>query len=256
MIRRRECRREARDPHPGSEPAYGRRAFLVVVAGGVSSLWWADGAVRLLGDLARPVVDLLPEDVRRALPAPSSGWRIYAVNPPFPRVVADRWRLRIDGLVQRPLTLSLRDLQDLPQTRYIRDFHCVTGWSVRDVRWGGVRLAAILDAARPAPMARAVTFTSIESPYRDALSLRDARNPDVLLATTMDERPLTRPHGAPVRVVIPQMYGYKGVKWLARITVTARQATGYWERRGYDRDAWVDGSNRDVELGRINGSGP
>lgn len=244
------------DPgNPQSGEAYGRRAFLAVVAGGVSSLWWADGALRLAGDLARPVVDALPHGVRTALPAPSSGWRIYAVNPPFPRFDPELWRLRIDGLVERPLDLSYADLAAMPQTAYTRDFHCVTGWSVRDVRWSGVRLSTILDAALPSPSARAVTFVSMESPYRDSLALRDARQPDVLLATAMDGRPLTRPHGAPARVVIPRMYGYKGVKWLARMTLTARQELGYWERRGYDRDAWVGHSNREAQLGRINGGG-
>ena len=64
-----------------------------------------------------------------------------------------------------------------------------------------------------------------------------------MLAHAMDGRPLTRPHGAPARVVMPRMYGYKGVKWLERIVVTDHVADGFWEQRGYDRDAWVGGSN-------------
>ena len=64
-----------------------------------------------------------------------------------------------------------------------------------------------------------------------------------MLAHSMDDRPLTRAHGAPARVVMPRMYGYKGVKWLERIVVTDRVADGFWEQRGYDRDAWVGGSN-------------
>ena len=64
-----------------------------------------------------------------------------------------------------------------------------------------------------------------------------------MLAYEMDGKPLSRPHGAPVRVVIPDMYGYKNVKWVERITVTDRAETGYWEQRGYDTDAWVGHSN-------------
>jgi DMSO/TMAO reductase YedYZ molybdopterin-dependent catalytic subunit len=78
----------------------------------------------------------------------------------------------------------------------------------------------------------------------DTLTLEQLRRaPDAMLAVEMDGRPLTREHGAPARVVMPQMYGYKGVKWVERITVTADVADGYWEQRGYDRDAYVGRSN-------------
>ena len=119
----------------------------------------------------------------------------------------------------------------------------MTGWSVDDVRWRGVRFADLLAAAAPLPSARALKFVSAERPYVDTLTLRQALTPDAMLAHTMDDRPLTRAHGAPARVVMPRMYGYKGVKWLERIVVTDRVADGFWEQRGYDRDAWVGGSN-------------
>ena len=64
-----------------------------------------------------------------------------------------------------------------------------------------------------------------------------------MLAYELDGRPLSRAHGAPARVVIPEMYGYKGVKWVSRMEVLDHEPTGYWERHGYDRDAWVGRSN-------------
>jgi DMSO/TMAO reductase YedYZ molybdopterin-dependent catalytic subunit len=67
--------------------------------------------------------------------------------------------------------------------------------------------------------------------------------PDVLLAYEMDGKPLPRAHGAPARVVIPEMYGYKNVKWVERIELVAASGSGYWEQRGYDVDAWVGHSN-------------
>ena len=88
-----------------------------------------------------------------------------------------------------------------------------------------------------------LTFTSAEKPYVDTLTLEQAHLPDVMLAYEMDGQPLPRPHGAPVRVVIPDMYGYKNVKWVERITVGAHAEPGYWEQRGYDTDAWVGRSN-------------
>jgi DMSO/TMAO reductase YedYZ molybdopterin-dependent catalytic subunit len=59
----------------------------------------------------------------------------------------------------------------------------------------------------------------------------------------MDGQPLPRPHGAPVRLVVPRMYGYKSVKWVTRIEVRNDLQPGYWEQRGYDADAWIGDSN-------------
>ena len=64
-----------------------------------------------------------------------------------------------------------------------------------------------------------------------------------LLATGLGGSPLSRPHGAPARVILPEMYGYKGVKWLTRMEFVAHQPTGYWEGLGYDQNAWVGRSN-------------
>jgi DMSO/TMAO reductase YedYZ molybdopterin-dependent catalytic subunit len=64
-----------------------------------------------------------------------------------------------------------------------------------------------------------------------------------MLVCEMDGAPLTRAHGAPVRVVMPKMYGYKGVKWVQRLPLVAEPTTGYWEAYGYDPDGWVGASN-------------
>ena len=73
--------------------------------------------------------------------------------------------------------------------------------------------------------------------------MRQARLRDVMLAYEMDGKPLSRAHGAPVRLVIPEMYGYKNVKWLNGINLVPDAGSGYWEQLGYDRDAWVGRSN-------------
>lgn len=225
------------DSEPAGRPL-GRRAFFGMVGAGLSSLAWGGSAL----DLASRSTLAVPETLRAAIPL-GEGWRIYAVNRPYPRFDRATWRLRIEGLVARPQELTYAELLALPQTDQTSDFHCVTGWSVDDVRWRGVRFADLLAAAEPLPAARALEFVSAERPYVDTLTLPQALASDALLAHAMDGRPLTRPHGAPARVVMPRMYGYKGVKWLERIVVTDRVADGYWEQRGYDRDAWVGGSN-------------
>jgi DMSO/TMAO reductase YedYZ molybdopterin-dependent catalytic subunit len=216
----------------------GRRAFLGIVGVGLSSLAWGGTALDTVGK----VTLLLPQSLRGAIPF-GQGWRIYAVDPPYPQFDPERWRLRIDGLVEHPQTLTYADLLALPQAHQTSDFHCVTGWSVDDVRWSGVRFVDLLAAAKPLPSARALTFVSAEQPYADSLTLVQATVPDAMLAHGMDGAPLTRAHGAPARLVMPQMYGYKGVKWLDRIIVTDRVIDGYWQQRGYDRDAWIGDSN-------------
>jgi len=172
-----------------------------------------------------------------------SGWRIYTVAATMPRFDPRTWRLRIDGLVERPQELTYRQLLGLPRAEQVSDFHCVTGWSVSDVRWAGVRFHDLLALARPKARARALAFVSAEHPYVDSLTFDQVNLKDVMLAYEMDGRPLSRSHGAPARVVIPDMYGYKNVKWVERIVLTEQPLDGYWEVRGYDRNAWVGRSN-------------
>jgi len=121
----------------------------------------------------------------------------------------------------------------------VSDFHCVEGWGVKDVRWEGVRLQTLIELARPAPDAGFLTFSSAGGVYKDSLTLQQALLPDVLLAYHMDERPLSREHGYPLRLVMPRMYGYKGPKWLERIEFVKVREIGYWEQRGWQIDAWI-----------------
>ena len=216
------------------EPAprrYGRGLFLATVAGGLSSLVWGKSVWSgLTGALS-------------SVPLAPSGWRIYTVAATMPRFDPATWRLEVGGLVGAPATLDYDALRALPRTEEERDFHCVTGWSVEDVRWTGVRLRDVLAGASPLPSAGALSFVSAERPYVDSLTLDQALRPDVMLAWGMDGRPLARPHGAPLRLVMPAMYGYKSVKWVTRIVVTREPVVGYWEERGYDTDAWIGRSN-------------
>jgi DMSO/TMAO reductase YedYZ molybdopterin-dependent catalytic subunit len=161
----------------------------------------------------------------------------------MPRFDPATWRLELGGLVERPVSLGYDELRALPRVHQVSTFHCVTGWTVDDVRWEGIRSHTLVDLVQPHRDARWVTFHSMEEPYVDQISLDQFLLSDVMLARRMDGKPLTRNHGAPLRLVIPEMYGYKGVKWVKRITFDTTQASGYWEQRGYDVDAWVGRSN-------------
>src|SRR6266542_5927035 len=106
------------DPAPGRP--YGRRAFLAVLAGGLSSLVWGAPAWRALSSALRPATGLLPEGVREIVP--TRGWRIYTVGSHMPTFERRRWRLRVDGLVARSQVLSYDDLLSLPSTEQTSDF--------------------------------------------------------------------------------------------------------------------------------------
>jgi DMSO/TMAO reductase YedYZ molybdopterin-dependent catalytic subunit len=216
---------------------YGRRAFLLLLAGGLSSLAWATKASGIFS----PVTSAVSQLVGNLIPV--GGWRIYTISGSMPVFDRRSYRLEIGGLVDEPRTLSYDELLALPRAEQVSDFHCVTGWSVHDVRWAGVRFGDLLDLVEPLPEATAIRFVSLEHPYDDSLTLDQVGLRDVLLAYELDGEPLSRPHGAPLRVVIPGMYGYKGVKWLVRMELVAEQPRGYWEQRGYDQNAWVGRSN-------------
>ena len=211
----------------------GRGAFLGLLGAGAIGVFYArgvtDGVSRLVPGALSAIV-------------PSSGWRIYTIADQMPNIAPSDYRLTVTGQTSGSATLTLDELKALPRTEQVSDFHCVTGWSVSKVNWAGVRLGDLLDhvGGRAAP---ALRFVSAEEPYDDWLTRDQALLPDVMLAYEMDGLPLSRPHGAPVRLVMPQMYGYKSVKWVQRIELAGAASDGYWEQRGYDSDAWVGRSN-------------
>jgi DMSO/TMAO reductase YedYZ molybdopterin-dependent catalytic subunit len=217
----------------------GRAGFVGVVGAGIAALFYGKAISRVTGRVTNPISDAT--GLTRLIP--SSGWRIYTVADSMPTFDRASWRLRIGGLVERPLQLTYDELLALPKAEQVSTFHCLTGWVVKNVHWGGVRFHELLARARPFPQARALHFISAEKPYDDYLDMRQVRLPDVMLAYELDGKPLPREHGAPVRVVIPEMYGYKNVKWVEQIELVATPGSGYWEQRGYDVNAWVGRSN-------------
>jgi DMSO/TMAO reductase YedYZ molybdopterin-dependent catalytic subunit len=175
---------------------------------------------------------------------PGSGrFRFYSVVAGVPEVPAAEYRLRVNGLVERPMELTLADLAALPQTAMTKDVQCVTGWRVEDVEWSGVLLSDVLAHVGISSGAGAVLFGSSDGAYTESLTMDQALRPDVLVATGMLGGPVTHDHGGPVRLYVAPMYFYKSLKWLDRITVAEAEEPGYWEVRGYDVDAWVGQSN-------------
>jgi DMSO/TMAO reductase YedYZ molybdopterin-dependent catalytic subunit len=190
----------------------------------------------------RPLEERDPTGLTSFVPA-GGGFRFYSVTASEPTRTPADYRLVVDGLVERPTTYSLADLALLPQTRLVKDFQCVTGWRVPQVAWSGVALPDLLDAVGVGPGATALQFLSFDGTYTESLTLAQARRRDVLVATGIQDGPVGRAHGGPVRLFVAPMYGYKSCKWLGGIKVTDRVVPGFWEGFGYDVDAWVGRSN-------------
>lgn len=229
---------EVRPEVPGLGSPVGRRVVLGMVGLGVAGV--AAGSWISAG-LTTAVNNTVPE-VNGILPG-AGGFRIYTVVSGYPDYNPDTYKLTVDGLVDKPMTLTLADLASMKQTGLTKDFQCVTGWRVANVPWSGVLLSDVLAAAGVQSGAGAVNFSSFDGAYTESLTMDQAMRPDMLVATSLFNAPLTLEHGAPVRLYAAPMYGYKSIKWMNGITVAKSVVPGYWEKLGYDVDAWVGQSN-------------
>lgn len=186
--------------------------------------------------------------------------RVYVIaHMGIARVDVNRWRLRVDGLVERPFSLDYRELTALPAAEATAVLECfgnpvepeVPTRRVANVAWRGARLADLLARAGVRPAARVVwlegldagTFAGVASDrYVKDLPLERALAPDVLVAWQLDGAPLTAEHGFPARVFVPGYFGTNAVKWLGRIVVAAERPDSLFTTRLYNRPEVVDGA--------------
>ncbi|MGI8754413.1 MAG: molybdopterin-dependent oxidoreductase [Acidimicrobiales bacterium] len=220
----------------------GRRVVLAMAGLGAAGIVYGSKVQGHVASALRPLTSVDPTGFASLIPG-ADKFRIYTVTGSRPKRSRGAWRMKVGGLVERPTTLRFADLLDLPAAGLTADFQCVTGWRVPDVPWKGVRLANVLDHVGVAPEATHVRFTSFDGAYSESLSLAQARRDDVLVAYELLGAPVSSDHGGPVRLYVAPMYGYKSIKWLDGIELTAKEQPGYWEGRGYDTDAWVGQSN-------------
>lgn len=158
-----------------------------------------------------------------------------------PEVKPERWRLRLEGLVEERQAFDWDAFMALPQQDYMNDIHCVTAWSRYDNRWRGVATRTLLDLCRPKPEARHVVFHSYDG-YTTNVTLEHFAAEDALVAHSWNGAPLERVHGGPARVVLPRWYFWKSAKWVTRIEFRADDQPGFWEVRGYHNqgDPWTE----------------
>ena len=162
------------------------------------------------------------------------------------------WRLKVTGLVEKPLSLTRDQLIAMPSRTQITRHDCVEGWSCI-AKWTGTPLSLVLDEAKVKPEARYVVFHCLDSierslsgdvKYYGSIDLIDARHPQTILAYGLNGKPLPVENGAPLRVRVERQLGYKMPKYIHQIELVDSFAPmglgkgGYWEDRGYD---WFGG---------------
>ncbi|HEX8726366.1 MAG TPA: molybdopterin-dependent oxidoreductase [Gemmatimonadaceae bacterium] len=148
------------------------------------------------------------------------------------------WTLVVDGLVDRPVRLSLDDLQKLPRISQRVNHYCVEGWTAV-AEWTGTRVSELAKLVGVHPEARYVDFASFDDGYHESWDLASAMHPQTLIAYGMDGHLLGPGHGAPARVHSPVKLGYKNTKYLVRVQFMAERNGGYWSDQGYE---WYGGT--------------
>lgn len=158
-----------------------------------------------------------------------------------PPVTTASFSLTVDGAVRQPITLDWQGLFALPHVDDVSDFHCVTTWSRLDVPWRGVRVSTILALAEPHDEATHLMCHGSDG-YTTNVALEEALKDDVLLVHAADGVPLAPEHGGPLRMITPQLYAWKGSKWICRLELMVGDRPGFWEERGYSMTAhpWRD----------------
>ncbi len=182
-----------------------------------------------------------PDGVRAQI-TPQSDLYYVSSRIRDPRVDLAGYQLQIDGSVNQPLQLTYDQILQLPRVDQTSTLECISnevgGDLIGNCRWNGTRLADLLQQAGVGTNAQRVVLHGADG-YVDSITIQDALLPTTLLVYGIDNQPLAVPHGYPVRLIVPNIYGMKNVKWLQRIEVVNYDFQGFWQERGWSQPAVV-----------------
>ncbi|MFN8944766.1 MAG: molybdopterin-dependent oxidoreductase [Pseudobdellovibrionaceae bacterium] len=187
------------------------------------------------GPLNKNGVPTLPPDQKSV-----DRWPVLDLGV-LPDVTSENWKIEIKGLCGKPGVLDFATLKAIGESVDQSDFHCVTGWSKLNMTWKGVRFS---DLARHCQVHESARYIYVEGydHYSTNLPVVEAMKSDVLLAYEVDGKPLPKEHGGPVRMITPQLWAWKGAKWISSVTFLENDRRGFWEERGYSNSAipWLN----------------
>jgi DMSO/TMAO reductase YedYZ molybdopterin-dependent catalytic subunit len=154
----------------------------------------------------------------------------------------DDWKLRVEGNVDKPLTLTLDDLKQMPVVEEMRTLECISnevgGSLISNAVWKGLKMADLMNRVGVKANTSEVKLESYDG-YHTAIPLDLAMHEHALLAYEMNGEPLPVEHGKPLRCLWPGRYGMKQPKWLQKITAITEHHTGYWEGQGWSNEARI-----------------
>jgi DMSO/TMAO reductase YedYZ molybdopterin-dependent catalytic subunit len=257
-----------------SMPDIGRRELIRNVAVGLVATVGAGTVWRLMSGVggattsSAPVVasggaafstvpNAPPFDLKGMSPEVTPTTDFYTVSKNFidPNVAGGNWRLKIGGLVDRPMELTYDQLTAMPASEGYYTLMCISNEIGGDLwgnaHWRGIKLKDLLEQAGVHTDAYKAVFSAADD-YKDSVMLDRALHPDAFLAWEMNGAPLAREHGYPARLLIPGIYGMKNVKWLTGITIVNDDFHGFWQNQGWDDAAPYQTESRiDVPRERI-----
>jgi len=150
-----------------------------------------------------------------------------------PKISLENWQLQVWGLAKTK-TFVWSDFLNLPQSKFTKDFHCVTHWSKLDVQWTGIKVTDFLAQVEFLEPANHIMLHCYGD-YTTNLTWEDFAREDNFFAHTVFEQPLSAEHGGPMRLVVPHLYAWKSAKWINGIEFLKEEELGFWERNGYHR---------------------
>ena len=150
-----------------------------------------------------------------------------------PKIDLSTWEFQVDGLVERPLSWSLDEFEQLPSVRVFADFHCVTRWSRLDNIWSGLSTREFAQLVGIKSEARFVVAYGYDRGWTTNLPLEYFLSEDSLFAWLHDGQPISLEHGGPVRLIVPQLYAWKSAKWIKGVRFVENDEAGFWEEGGY-----------------------
>ena len=218
-------------------PKMTRRDFMAAAGGSIVSIGLPGMFVKVMGiENQALAAELRPDGRRRIPPGQHAVKKLPSMGVNQTDGNVSEWRLEISGEVENPLTLNLSDLMGLKQITQTCDVHCVTRWTLLDSRWQGISMKTIMELVR---VIKDAGFVIFEAPggYSSSIPLDEAYKDNVLLAHGFSDQALPLDHGAPLRLLVPDLYFYKSVKWLQGIRFSILDEPGYYESHGYSNSA-------------------
>ena len=181
-----------------------------------------------------------------------------AVNPYSQGFTTEPWTVEVSGLVANPKTYGIEDLLKFPQEERVYRLRCVEAWSMV-IPWTGFPLASLLKEVEPTSDAKFVRFETVYRPeempgqkspfypwpYQEGLRLDEAMHDLTILATGLYGMPMPNPNGAPIRLVVPWKYGFKSIKSIVKIELTAEQPSTLWNSIGSNEYGFYSNVNPD-----------